>query len=209
MNDHRYPEQKTPFSDQLAALNRLDETGFRQWAFYPGMLFGAQEKWWGDRGRRPSPHEGIDLCLYTDDHGRSLRLDASSRVPVMFDGEILKIEEDFLGESIYVKHPIHDGHGRRLWTLYGHTSPEKPVKPGGEVRQGEIIASLSKADRRSTGLFPHLHLSTAWIPAEIAPDAIRWENLHDPRTAILLDPLHVMNCPYKIFHLDSSVKDCG
>jgi murein DD-endopeptidase MepM/ murein hydrolase activator NlpD len=188
--------------------NGLGETGFERWAFYPEMLFGAQGKWWGDRGRRPRPHEGIDLGLYTDKAGQALRLPESSRIPVMFDGEIIKIEEDFLGESLYLGHEIDDGQGRQLFTIYGHTKPENVVRTGERFRQGEVIATLSPADRRIAGVPAHLHLSLAWVSKTQASEELNWELLHDPRVAILLDPLRVMDCPYKILAPDTPVNSC-
>jgi hypothetical protein len=117
---------------------------------------------------------------------------------MMFDGEIIKIAEDFLGESVYVGHAIHNGGGRRLWTIYGHTQPAGPIRGGGRVRKGEIIATLTKVDEKASGLFTHLHLSMAWVSRAIAPHEVSWETLHDPAISILLDPLHAMNCPYRI-----------
>jgi hypothetical protein len=61
--------------------NGLRDAGFDRWAFHPGMLFGAREKWWGDWGRCPRPHEGIDLVLYTNEPGHLLELDESARIP--------------------------------------------------------------------------------------------------------------------------------
>lgn len=194
------------FTEHLVSLNGLHQAGFHQWAFYPGMLFGAKEKWWGDRELRPRPHEGVDLCLYTDRAGRPSRLDESSRIPVMLDGEIVKVEKDFLGESVYVDHEVDDGRGRNLWTMYGHTKPAEHVRAGRRVRRGEIIATLTKIEGGATALFAHLHLTMAWVSAGIALHEIHWEALHDPRTSILLDPLHAMKCPYKILDPEVSAK---
>ena len=135
MGEDRRSVEKTSFSEQLLECNGLREAGFDQWAFSPGMLFKAPGKWWGDRGTRARPHEGIDLCLYTDETGRPFALDESTRIPVMFDGEIIKIEEDFLGQSVYVAHAIDDGHGRRLWTIYGHTRPADHIQPGDRLSE--------------------------------------------------------------------------
>ena len=208
MAEVRYPQVRTPFSDCLVACNGLEETGFERWAFYPEMLFGAQGKWWGARGRRPRPHEGIDLCLFTDKGGEARRLRESSRIPVMFDGEIVRIEEDFIGESLYVGHRIDDGQGRQLFTIYGHTRPANGVRTGGRLRQGEVIATLSSAESGTDGVFAHLHLSVAWISETQPSEELNWEKLHDPEVAILLDPLHVMDCPYRILASDASVKSC-
>jgi hypothetical protein len=188
------------------ACNGLEEAGFDRWAFYPEMLFGAQRKWWGDRGHRPGPHEGIDLCLFATKAGEALRLRESSRIPVMFDGEILSIEEDFVGKSLYVRHRIDDGEGRQLFTIYGHTKPANGVQTGGRIGQGEVIATLSSAEKRPADVFAHLHLSVAWVSETQPSEELNWEKLHDPGVAILLDPLHVMDCPYKILASDTSVK---
>ncbi len=204
----RYPEAITPLGEQLVEQNGLREAGFDLWAFHPDMLFGARRKWWGDRGPRPSPHEGIDLCLFTDKSGRPHRLDESCRVPVAFEGEIIKIEKDFLGESVYVAHGMEDGQGRRLWTLYGHTKPAEGLGAGKSVRQGEIIATFTKVGKKAAGLVCHLHLSMAWVSTTTAFDKISWEALQDPGVAVLIDPLHAMGCPYRILDPDVSVQSC-
>jgi hypothetical protein len=126
----------------------------------------------------------------------------------MFDGEIVRIEEDFLGKSLYVGHRIGDGQGSQLFTIYGHTEPADEVRTGGRVRQGEVIATLSSAENRPAGVFAHLHLSVAWISETQPSEELNWERLHDPEVAILLDPLHVMDCPYRILASDTLVKAC-
>ena len=206
MTDRRVPVEMSDYSECLLECNGLRKAGFQCWAFQPGMLFWAQEKWWGDRGTRPSPHEGIDLCLYTDEPGHLLELDESTRIPVMFDGEITKIEKDYLGQSVYVSHGIHDGQGRSLWTMYGHMKPAGQIKPGERVRQGDIIASLTVERKKTTGPRPHLHLTMAWVSPERALRELNWETLHDPGIAVLIDPLHVIHCTYKILDADASLE---
>jgi murein DD-endopeptidase MepM/ murein hydrolase activator NlpD len=186
------------FSRQLIQDNRLVEAGFDRWALYPGMLFRSPDKWWGDWGRRPRPHEGVDLCLYTNESGDLFELDESARIPVILDGTVMKLEKDYLGHSVYVEHGIHDGHGRRLWTMYGHTRPADHVRPGEGVRQGEIIATLTKKKEKTTGPRPHLHLTMAWVSQERGRRELNWETLHDPEIAILFDPLQPINAPYRI-----------
>ena len=204
----RSSEVRTRFSEQFVERNRLREAGFDRWAFHPDMLFGARDKWWGDRGPRPRPHEGIDLCVYTDRQGRPVVLGESTRIPVMFDGEIIKVEEDFLGKSIYVIHAVDDGKGRRLCTLYGHTAPLEHIGPGTRVREGEIIGSFPEKRKKTPGPRPHLHLTIAWVSPERALGELRWETLHDPGIAVLLDPLHAMGCPYRILDPDVSLQSC-
>jgi hypothetical protein len=128
--------------------------------------------------------------------------------PSCSTGEIIKIEKDFLGQSMYVAHAIDDGHGRRLWTIYGHTRPADHIQPGDRLSEGEIIASLAKAGRKGKGLITHLHLSMAWISADTASHEITWETLPEPGIAILLDPLHAMDCPYRILDPKVSLESC-
>jgi len=206
MTDCRHPVVETDYSDQLLECNELRKAGFRRWAFHPGMLFGAREKWWGDRGPRPTPHEGIDLCLYTNERGHLLELDPSIRIPVMFDGEIAKIEKDYLGQSVYVSHGIDDGQGRRLWTMYGHMRLADHIKPGEQIRKGELIASLTERRKKTTGPRPHLHLTMAWVSPERAFRELNWETLNDPGIALLIDPLHAMECMYNILDPEASLQ---
>ena len=74
--------RKSQFSALLITSNGLDRNGFHQWAFYPGMLFRSEAKWWGDWGIRTRPHEGLDLCLYQDTDGKVRSLDATVNIPV-------------------------------------------------------------------------------------------------------------------------------
>ena len=204
MADVRWPAEKSRFSDCLVERNGLRESGFEAWAFFPGMLFGAQGKWWGDLGPRARPHEGIDLCLYVDSTGRPFRVSESFRIPAMFSGEIVGIEEDFLGKSVFLGHEINDGQGRKLYTVYGHTKPAKGVRTGTRFRQGETIATLENGKNRNRRVFAHLHLSVAWVSTSHPPDRINWETLADPEKAILLDPLKAIDCPHRVLRPGTS-----
>ena len=44
--------KKTRFTEFLIRENSLDERGFQEWVFCPGMLFNSLDKWWGDQGLR-------------------------------------------------------------------------------------------------------------------------------------------------------------
>ena len=43
---------KSFFTDDFVKENGLDKHGFTAWFLYPGMEFGAQETWWGDKRKR-------------------------------------------------------------------------------------------------------------------------------------------------------------
>ena len=69
------PLKRSQFKDIIVSENRLDKKGFKEWIFCPGMLFRSGQKWWGDREKRGSDHEGLDLSIYRNDEGDILRLD--------------------------------------------------------------------------------------------------------------------------------------
>jgi len=66
---------RTRFTEWLIRENGLGDPGLKEWIFCPGMLFHAVCKWWGDKGTRNTPHEGLDLFLYKDQQDRIVRLD--------------------------------------------------------------------------------------------------------------------------------------
>ena len=51
------------FTEFFILKNGFQDQGFKEWLLWPGMLFDAEIKWWGNQGRRNKPHEGLDLCL--------------------------------------------------------------------------------------------------------------------------------------------------
>jgi len=114
--------------------------GFQEWVFCPGMLFQSTGKWWGKRGERNRPHEGLDLLLYRNDEGSIRHIDASFLVPMLADGRIVGMMDDFLGQSIIVEHPSLKGNPENILTMYGHTHPLKHVQPGITMRKGNYSA---------------------------------------------------------------------
>lgn len=198
------PSEKTAFGEQLINYNRLDEAGFEEWLFYPGMLFRSNEKWWGDGGCRSTPHEGIDLCLFRHKSGAVVQLDGTTKIPVTYNGEIVKIDRDFLGKSVYIRHEIFDRAGRQFYTVYGHTEPVHHLRPGAGLKAGDILASIS--DAKKTKIFSHLHISMAWIPASCSVESLNWVTLADPGKVTLLNPLDIIGCKYSIHRISRENK---
>ncbi len=197
---------KVPFSKffqkRLRSLNGLDELGFEEWAFHPGMLFGGEYKWWGDQGKRNRPHEGLDLCLYRTKRGEIVHFTGETVVPVIFNGQVVKVDEDFLGQSLFVRHGVFGSDGSRLYTIYGHTQPGCGIRPGQKLSEGDIIGAVADTGRSHASMLPHLHVSVAWIPDAVSQQELDWQVLADPARAALLDPLHVIECPHStIEHL--------
>jgi murein DD-endopeptidase MepM/ murein hydrolase activator NlpD len=190
--------EPSKFFDYLRASNGPALAGLVTWFFQPGMLFNSLETWWGERRPRPTPHEGIDLCFFKDGAGQVRQVGPDLKIPATFAGEIIKLDRDFLGKSIYLGHEIFAADGRRLYTAYGHTRPVATLKVGNRVAAGEIIATIAPVPGRKTRALPHLHLTLAWMDRAMAPARLTWQNLgHDPDIT-LLDPLTVCPTTYSV-----------
>jgi murein DD-endopeptidase MepM/ murein hydrolase activator NlpD len=192
------PPGQADFSERLIRCNGLERVGFERWIFYPGMLFKAEDLWWAEGRRRRSPHEGLDICIYADSEGQHRSLDKSTKVPLTYEGEIVKIDDDFLGKSIYVSHSIYDTAGNQLHTIYGHTSLCDEVRRGEAFTKGDVIATIAGGGNRKASIPPHLHISIAWIPKSIRYERLNWETISAAGNAILLDPLQIMDCKYTV-----------
>jgi Peptidase family M23 len=190
--------RNTRFTEFLIRKNALHENGFKGWVFCPGMLFNSTDKWWGDQGKRNTPHEGLDLCLYKDRKDTILRLGEKAKVPVIYDGIVVGIVDDFLGKSVIIEHLFSDCDNNKLCTIYGHTIPEDNLHVGKIVKAGEVIATLADSSMSKTNIFPHLHISLGWTSKEISYDRLDWENIGAPNTVTLLDPLQVIDWHYNI-----------
>ncbi len=177
---------KSDFLAYLIESNKKYMADYERWIFHNGMLFNSFDKWWGDKGKRPTPHEGIDLCLFECGDSCIKKLDENINVPASFSGEIMKIEKDFLGESIFIKHNI-EKNNRCLYTLYGHLKPFCIL--GKEVGHGEIIGKVSNS---SVKISPHIHISFAWVLKNLSPKDITWNNLADNPLIELIDPLRLI-----------------
>jgi murein DD-endopeptidase MepM/ murein hydrolase activator NlpD len=189
------PLEETRFTECLIRENGLQERDFGEWAFYPGMLFAALTKWWGDRGMRDAPHEGLDLCLYRDRRQVIHRLGQGTRIPAMYDGIVVRMLDDFLGRSVVMAHRFPGDNRVRFYTMYGHTIPCSGLRVGQVVRKGQIVARLSDATKSRTNALPHLHISLGWTPNAISYDQLDWGSI--PHVLTLLDPLQLIAWPYR------------
>ena len=184
---------ESTFKTVIAKHNNDFHTyGFKEWIFYPGMLFQDREAWWTDNGFRPAPHEGIDLCFYRDNEGQVRRIGNGTKIPVMYTGEIVRIHDDFLGKSIYVKHRINDKSGNDLHTIYGHTIPCNHHDTGKRVHEGDIIAEIAAIPENSK-ILPHIHITMAWIPETLFGKKLNWETIGNPHLVTLCNPLEYID----------------
>ncbi len=182
---------KTSFTNSFIKENKLEADAFKEWVLYPGMLFKASDKWWGDRGRRKTLHEGLDLCFYRDEKDSVLQVSEGMKIPALYNGEVMGIIDDFIGESIIIKHLIPDVE-REFFTVYGHTIPADDIQIGKTFRAGEVIADVAGLSDSESGMSPHLHISIGFpISGEIEYNTIDWKTIDEKMT--LIDPLQVID----------------
>lgn len=191
----------------LIEANHFDINDFQSWVFYPGMLFSSPDKWWGDLGQRDFPHEGIDFCLYRDDSGRIVRLDHKTRLPAMHNGTVRSTFTDYLGQGVIVEHddaPSQDG---RLVSIYAHTRPLEHIRPGYRVTEGEIIATIADVSHSKATIYPHLHYTIGKPAAGIVYNGFVWNDMREPDWFALLNPLSIIDWPYRILAPKTKRKD--
>jgi hypothetical protein len=197
--------KKTRFTQWLIRENGLDEPGLKEWVFCPGMVFRAECKWWGDKGPRNTPHEGLDIFLYRDRQDRIIRLDEKTRIPVMFDGVVVSIINDFLGSSVMVEHVFSEREPGRVCTIYGHVNPLKNLHIGRGLKQGEIMGTLADPGQTDFNLMPHLHISVGWASKPISYDRLNWDTIGSSGALTLLDPLDIINWQYQVLDETDSI----
>ena len=187
------PEIQSQFMEFMLEHNRPRMDGFKSWVFHPGMRFQALQKWWRDQGLRAVPHEGLDLYSFETDGGGVKTVDHQTQIPAAFAGQVVKIDQDFLGKSIYIRHAIYTAGGRQLLSALGHTIPRDGLKTGQQVAAGEIIAAVSGVPGKKTNLPPHVHLTFAWVPVDFRLEQLTWKNLGQDPGIRLIDPLAVVS----------------
>ena len=188
---------KSRFTAMLLEANALDSGEFQSWAFCPGMRFGSTRKWWGDRGRRDFPHEGIDFCLYRDSAGRLRRLDETTRIPVMLDGVVRARFKDYLGQAVIVEHSAIENGEPGYLSVYAHTEPRGGIIPGARVKEGDVLATLADTSRSKARILPHLHLTLARPLPGLVYEPFVWDIMRDPARVSLLDPAGVIDRPWQ------------
>lgn len=181
------------YSDNLAFANSLGQrTGFRQFLFFPGMLFASSQKWWADGGLRTGFHEGVDLCFYEGAAGQSFRLDEATRVPAAFDGCVAAVIDDFLGRTVIAEHSLPPWPGK-IFILYAHISPDENLCQGQRLAAGQTFGTIAPPAQNGV-LPPHLHLS-AMLPEKIPSlEILEWPLLNSLEPESFLDPLDVTGC---------------
>ena len=187
--------QKNRFTEKLIEENALNQNEFSGWIFCHGMRFNSPDKWWGDRGLRDFPHEGIDFCLYEDSSGKIRGLDENTRIPVMHDGVVKATFKDYLGQAIVIEHESAGSRPARFLTVYAHTEPLPEIEVGACLEEGRIIATIADTSASKANILPHLHFSIGLPSSKLSYKGFVWNIMRDPEMVTLLDPLAVINWP--------------
>lgn len=191
------PKLTSRFQEHVQDRNRPYLDNFTAWRLQPGMRFRSPEQWWGKGKPRPTPHEGLDLYAFGDAAGRVHYLDETLAIPATWEGEVIKVAPDFLGQSIFLAHEVRRGDGRRLLTAYGHTAPVAGLAVGQRVAAGEVIAHLAGPRGRQGAVPPHLHITLAWMAPDLPEARLAWPTLGADPGLELLDPLLVLGLPWE------------
>jgi len=198
--------ETTRFTRMLIQDNGLDRNDFESWVFCPGMLFGSPDKWWGDRGKRDFPHEGIDFCLYRNRNMQVLPIEAQTRIPVMHTGVVRALFTDFLGQAVIIEHETSERETGTFLSVYAHTNPLDGIQTGKIVKQGDIIATIAETHRSKAKILPHLHV-TIGIPApDFTYEPFEWNSMRNPALVTLLNPKGLIDWPCQV--LDAATLDC-
>ena len=192
------PPANTRFTAKLIEANGYDPDDFKCWVFCPGMRFNSPDKWWGDYGRRDFPHEGLDFCLYRDAADNVRRLDERTRIPVMHDGRVRALFNDYLGKAVVIEHESTSALPGKAISVYAHTKPRDGILPGVKVREGDIIASIAATTHAKTNILPHLHLSFGRPSMDITYEPFVWNQMRDPRQVTLINPQGLVDWPWEV-----------
>ncbi len=193
--------EKTQFTEMLIGANGFDPKDFKNWVFCQGMRFNSPDKWWGDKGKRDFPHEGIDFCLYADRAGQVRRIGAKTCLPVMHHGVVRALFADFLGMAIILEHESAQGAEKTFLSAYAHTEPLEGIRPGVRVKKGDIIATIADTRRSKAKILPHLHFSIGQPAPDLVYERFVWNDMRNPGLVTLLDPQSIIDFPCQALDL--------
>jgi hypothetical protein len=173
------------FFRRLVQLNHLEQVA--RFLFLPGMLFNDTRQWWGTKERQ-HPHEGIDIYLIQSDKAGVSNILPQMLIPSFLPGQPVHFHRDFLGETLYIRHPEISREGAVLHTLYGHGQFNINLSAPSSITQGDILGTISQPP--ATSVVPaHLHISCAWIKEDQPIDELDWKYMAANRNVHFIDPL--------------------
>lgn len=177
------------FTELLIEHNREKMRDFRNWIFFPGMLFESRKRWWDSGGERKRAHEGVDLLVYRTKKGNIELLGDGVLIPSMVGGSILSIGPDFLGSSVFVLFEEN-----KIFAL-GHLRVFDGLKEGMEIKRGDPIGYLETRSER--GIPKHIHISFGFLVCP-PPKRIDWDFMGDGSLVKLFDPMPFLADEYEL-----------
>jgi len=174
-------------------LNKLEDTSHL--LLRPGMLFQDTAQWWRAQDQqspshlRPHPHEGLDIYQLQNRDRAIIPVWPTMLIPAMLTGDLVYFHRDFLGETLYIRHPDRRQGKTVFHTIYGHVCPAMILRRGPcRVHKGQLMATIS-ATPEAVSVPAHLHLSCAWIDEDQEIDELTWEKMAVNSKVIFIDPL--------------------
>jgi hypothetical protein len=172
-------------------------TSLHSFLFMKGMHFSDLYQWWNIKKKRTCYHEGLDIATFLDYSATIQFFPAKTLVPVLLSGVAVHKHRDFLGHTLYVRHNQVRQQTKVLHSLYAHI--DMADDSGETIRSEAIIGSLSKVASPKT-IFPHLHVTIAWIEENLKLEGISWDNISDHPGIQLVDPINFMTAPPTEIH---------
>ena len=153
------------------------------------MLFNDTIQWWGTSTKsRSHPHEGIDLYLMQDVEPGVKNVLPQMLIPAVLPGYPVHFHRDFLGETLYIRHPEISREDAVLHTLYGHGQFNIDLNSSSSINKGDILGTISHPP--ATSAVPaHLHISCAWIMKNQRIEELNWEDMATNSNVHFIDPL--------------------
>lgn len=179
------------FTEAFVALNCPELANRFRWSFQAGMLFQDSGCWWKE-ARRAQQHEGVDFCCYHAGGGRELQKVGLSLVPGLYEGVVLKVIDDFLGQTVWMVHRSIRWERLVLYSALGHIIPDAKISEGRTIGPGETVGRISP-EKKGSPLAMHLHLSVFWAPTYLKPERLNWQDLPASRVVRLFDPLSIIS----------------
>ncbi|MCX7856426.1 MAG: M23 family metallopeptidase [Deltaproteobacteria bacterium] len=180
---------ESDFTRLFFESNGIKFSSFRNWVFYPGMLFESQKKWWNEGKQRTKPHQGVDLCFYRTEVKKVDRIKPGMFVPSLFSGYVVSVVDDYLGKSLFVF-----SHPDLLWA-YGHLDLDVDIKEGKELKEGQILGVISQNVKN--GIFPHIHISIGRVIGK-ATQRLDWNLINEDAIIKLVDPMPYISSEYEL-----------
>jgi len=224
------------FFELFVKLNKLDQIS--HFLFQSGMLFNDTLQWWSSKkwpffthswrerhqcipSLRTHPHEGIDIYLIQGLDRDTSTVLPQMLVPAMLPGELVHFHRDFLGETLYIRHPMIRQKNSVLHTLYGHICAISGSRGTGEaylpydyahirstgiaieeqtsagltcssfISRGQIVGTISPPPETSS-VPAHLHISYAWIDEDQLVKELNWKNMNTSANVKFIDPLPLL-----------------